>query len=88
MFMIYLHSKFHIPSFSDSLVIAVKLKTKEHFRTVVMLSYLKKESWPELHIFKLSIPIHNQEHVLSGTGVASTAQVRASAMLLLSIAGN
>jgi hypothetical protein len=39
MFIIYCHTKFHIPSSNCSLVITVKLKAKGHFLTATMLLY-------------------------------------------------
>jgi hypothetical protein len=37
MFMIYRRTKFHLPSSSGSLIIAVKIKPKDNFRTAAML---------------------------------------------------
>jgi len=39
MFMIYLHTKFHIPSLIGSLVIAMKTKTKFEIHAATMLFY-------------------------------------------------
>jgi len=39
MFMIYLHTKFHIPNSNGSLVTALKLKTKHKFQRADTLFY-------------------------------------------------
>jgi hypothetical protein len=54
-----LYTKFHIGSFNDSLVITVKLKAKENFRTAAMfLCYIRtKLPQQKLQIFPLSFTI-------------------------------
>jgi hypothetical protein len=39
MFVVYLHTKFHIPSSSCSLIIAIKLKAEENFHIAVMVLF-------------------------------------------------
>jgi hypothetical protein len=41
--MIYLRTKFQVPNFNGSLVVAAKLKANENFRTSAMLFFFYKE---------------------------------------------
>jgi len=41
-FVIFLHTKFHVPSASCSLVIPIKLKTKYRFCMTAMLFYIQQ----------------------------------------------
>jgi hypothetical protein len=55
MFIIYLHTKCHLPSSNGSLIIVVKLRAKENFRTVAMLfCVLHKNTITKLHVFRAS----------------------------------
>lgn len=52
MLMIYLHTKFHIPRSSNSLVIAVKFKARENsFTTSMLLFYIPRQYLNKISIF-------------------------------------
>jgi hypothetical protein len=55
--MIYLHTKYHMPSSNGSLVIDVKLRGKENLSTADMLLFYILQMLPErkLHIFRIFI---------------------------------
>jgi hypothetical protein len=50
MFVNYLHTKYHLPISNGSLVIAVKLKYKEIFRTADVLFYILQKNPSVQHI--------------------------------------
>jgi hypothetical protein len=77
MFMMYLHTKFHLPSYSGSSVIAAKLKTKEIFH---------KATLTEAPYFSLTYYYTSfQDTILISTTVTPTSEVCVSDMLLLLI---
>jgi hypothetical protein len=94
LFMTCVHTRFQMPRSIGSSVIAIKLKAKYKFHAAAMLSFhilQKKKDLSKSCIFfedLLSYSLSFQDPILSGDSVASTSQVRASAMLLLSIVIN
>jgi hypothetical protein len=71
MFMNYLLAKFYEPSSNGSLVIAMKPKAEEKFRTVTMFLFpiLHKYYLNESHVFFEDL-LPCQYHMLRGTSVA------------------
>lgn len=60
MFMINLHTKFHILNWNGWTVITIKIKAKENVCMAAMLFHiLQKNYLKKLHIFQLSIIIYN-----------------------------
>jgi hypothetical protein len=86
MFMVLLHTKFHMPSSNGSLVIVVKLKAKENVRTAAMLLFY---SLQKIYLYKncmfrnylLAKP--SSVPYIKWFFVTLTSQVRASGTLLL-----
>jgi hypothetical protein len=60
MLTICIHTKFHLPASSGPLVIAIRLKAKDHFLTADMLFYIFQENYPnESFVFFLkSVTMH------------------------------
>jgi hypothetical protein len=78
MLMVYLHATFHKPSFSDSIVITIKLKLKK-------ISACLHEQ--EFHYLMICYHTSSQGTEVSGASVACIMQIHSSAMLML-IVGN
>jgi hypothetical protein len=63
-FMIYFHTKFHMPSFNGSSVITMKLKAKYRFCSAAMLFYIMQKKLPYLKRQNIK-SLHYMEIVLS-----------------------
>jgi hypothetical protein len=72
-----------MPSFSDSLVITVKLKAKEFLHSHHVVYSTKVAYFLIIYYHALF-----QDPILNSTSVAPTCEVRVSAMLLLPIVKN
>jgi hypothetical protein len=78
--MIYLHTKFHMPSSSGLIVITIKLKVKHRLHPLAtFVLHFTKFAYP----LKISYHSSFQDPISSGANIAPTSQVYVSAMLLL-----
>lgn len=88
--MTYLQAKVHLSSYSDSLVMAIKLNAKYRFHAaaIVVLHFSKQTPWKCCIFFKDLIPYIISRQYVKCHSVVSTSQVYASSMLFSWIARN
>jgi hypothetical protein len=84
MCMIYFHTKFYMPSSSDTSVITIKVKAKYIFHTATIFFYILQEITSTEVAYFSNICYHTsfQDLTLSSGSVTLTSQLHVSGMLV------